>query len=133
MRAAARRARRLGPDGAPLGAFRAEGPFPPHELGVRLAGSLPENRSLDVELRLASPDGTVDVVAPFGLYHETGRDSDGFWRETRYATERTLRLPVPREYEVFLMQVDTDASTPPAFAVTASAERVPHRPPRASG
>ena len=110
----------LGPDGAPLGAFRADGPFPPHELGVRLAGTLPENRFLDVELRLASPDGAVDVVAPFGLWHETGRDSDGFWRETRYGVERALRLPVPGDYEVFLMEIDTDAPDPPPLRVAAS-------------
>ena len=109
----------FGPDGSALGGFRADGPFPSHELGVRLRGSLPENnRSLDIELRLASADGAVDVVVPFGLWHESGRDADGRWSETRYAVAHTLRLPVPSDYEVFLMTLDTDVPNALSFEVT---------------
>ena len=107
-----------GGTGRALGAFEAPGPFPPHRVRVRAATGLPENTSVSAEIRLASPEANVDAVAGFELYHETGRDSDGFWRETRYDQSRALRLPSPARYEVFAMEVEGERTAPPPLLVT---------------
>ena len=103
--------------GRALGAFETRGPFPPHRVRVRAAG-LPANTSVSAEIRLASAEANVDAVAGFELYHETGRDSDGFWRETRHDQSRALRLPAPARYEVFAMDVEGERTAVPPLLVT---------------
>ncbi len=110
--------------GVPLGSFETTGPLPTHRL-VLEGGPLPENSSLFVSVRLSSPEAGVDAVVPLELWHETGRDSDGFWRETEYRAARSLRLPVPGRYEVHAMDAELPAGVNGARLVIETNDRRP--------
>ena len=121
--------------GRGLGTFDTDGPFSPYRVRVRLESGLGliPNSSVSAEIRIASTPGAtdpVDAVVGVELWHETGRDSDGFWRETRYDASRTLRLPAPASYEVFAMEIESDraASAIPSIVVSVEPNAFSGRP-----
>lgn len=59
-------------------------PGRPALVSVRLNGTLPENTFVDMDVSMQAPDGTDNFLFTKSFWHETGRDEDGFWRETDY-------------------------------------------------
>lgn len=75
------------------------------EVALR-SGSLPENSSVDIDVSVASPDGTQNDLFIQELWHETGTDEDGFWRETQYTSTQMF---VPFQIGVHKLALDFDA------------------------
>jgi hypothetical protein len=58
----------------------------PAIVGLELIGdSLPENTFIDLDVEVIAPDGEEYYLFEQELWHETGRDEDGAWRESQYS------------------------------------------------
>lgn len=96
----------------PQDTFNVEFDSPrPAIIGVTLltniSGGLPENSFIDIDMAITSPDGTRDELFSQELWHETGRDEDGPWRETKYSTSEMF---VPTQAGSHTLDVSYDGS-----------------------
>jgi hypothetical protein len=81
----------------------------PAQVTVALRGALAENQSVDIDVSITSPDGMQDDLFVQELWHETGYDDEGFWRETQYETSEMF---VPMQTGLHKIQLDLDTTTP---------------------
>lgn len=94
---------------------------------ITIASSLPENSWAFVEGEVL--DAEKDYLFSFGkeLWHETGYDSDGAWRESDNNYSMKLTFPQPGQY---YLNLKTEGSyNPDAVQVTISKKRgssIPH-------
>lgn len=71
-------------------------------------GSLRENTSADIDVNIVSPDGTTQYLFVQELWHETGRDSDGPWRDTRYESSQMF---VPTQSGLHKLELAYDVNS----------------------
>ena len=82
----------------------------PAIVGIRLnSGSLPENTYADLDVSITAPDEQTYFLFTQELWHETGRDEDGPWRETHY---RHSEMFVPLITGPHKVQVTFDEANP---------------------
>lgn len=72
-----------------------------------ISGSLPENSYIDIDVNITSPDGLTQPLFVQELWHETGYDEDGAWRETQY---RTSEMFVPTQAGSHKLELAYDGS-----------------------
>jgi hypothetical protein len=73
------------------------------------SGSLPENSAIDLDVSVTAPDEQTYFLFTQELWHETGSDEDGPWRETHY---RHSEMFVPLLTGDHKIQVDFDVANP---------------------
>jgi hypothetical protein len=73
------------------------------------SGGIPDNTFVDLDVSITSPDGTQNDLFSQELWHESGRDEDGPWRETHY---RHSEMFVPFQTGEHTIQVDFDPTNP---------------------
>jgi len=69
--------------------------------------SLPENTFIDLDVEVIAPDGEEYYLFEQELWHETGRDEDGAWREAQY---KTSEMFVPTTSGEHTMMISYDGS-----------------------
>jgi ribosomal protein S27E len=93
----------------------------PAVIGITLiSGSLPENSFIDIDMEITSPDGTKDELFSQEIWHETGSDEDGPWRETQYSTSEMF---VPTQSGSHIVDVSYDGSVLSSLTLEVSVRR----------
>lgn len=73
----------------------------PAIVGIKLIDTrLPANSFIDIDVNMVSPDGTSQYLFAQELWHETGVDEDGTWRETQYETSQMFVPTQSGEHEL---------------------------------
>lgn len=75
-------------------------------LEFKFKTDMPDNTWKSVELQVFGPDGSYLFTYFDELWTETGRDSEGFWRESKSFASLTQRFSTPGEYHALLSHTD---------------------------
>lgn len=77
-------------------------------VGLELVGgSLPENTFIDLDVGIVAPDGEEYDLFEQEIWHETGYDEDGAWRESQYSVSEMF---VPTTTGEHTMMISYDGS-----------------------
>jgi hypothetical protein len=72
-----------------------------------IGGGMPENTFIDLDVGVVAPDGEEYDLFEQEIWHETGRDEDGAWRESQY---KVSEMFVPTTSGQHTMTVSYDGS-----------------------
>ena len=75
-------------------------------LEFKFKTDMPDNTWKSVEFQVFGPDGSYLFTYFDELWTETGRDSEGFWRESKSFASLTQRFSTPGEYHALLSDTD---------------------------
>jgi len=92
----------------------------PARIRVNAETSLPENTAADVEAGIVSPDGTENYLFTLELWHETGSDDEGFWREVRDSANNMF---VPKQAGAHTLELELGESQLDSMSVEINVRR----------
>lgn len=79
----------------------------PAIVSMALIGGLSENTWFDIDVNVTSPNEVKTELFEKAFWHETGRDDEGFWRDTKYKVSDMFVPTVTGTHELELILSDT--------------------------